>query len=149
VHNAQFANSTNKVLQFKNALQALECYNPTSIQVRVLVTQASVTAYVQDLLLRFFSYNSRKARKQENNYRLATYKDNFSNCPPPRILFWFTSSSFLKRPVLLKYLLLHPFFYEEATCESSTVKGLLYTAKAVPSKDYFMHLTLKNARKGR
>jgi hypothetical protein len=39
-------------------------------------------------------------------------------------------------------------FYKEATCKSSTVKGLLYTAKAVPSKDYFMHLTLKNARKG-
>ncbi len=39
-------------------------------------------------------------------------------------------------------------FYEVATCESSTVKGLLYAAKAVPSKDYFTHLTLKNARKG-
>jgi hypothetical protein len=40
-----------------------------------------------------------------------------------------------------------PFFYGEATCKSSTVKGLLYAAKAVPSKDYFMHLTLKNARR--
>ncbi len=58
------------------------------------------------------------------------------------------SSGFLKRPVSLKYWLLRPFFYEEATCKSSTIKGLLYTAKAVPSKDYFMHLTLKNARKG-
>ncbi len=76
------------------------------------------------------------------------YEDNLSMCPPPRILFWFTSSSFLKRPVLLKYWLLRPFFYKEAICESSTVKGLLYTAKAVPSKDYFTHLTLKNARKG-
>jgi hypothetical protein len=58
------------------------------------------------------------------------------------------SSGFLKRPVSLKYCLLRPFFYKEATCESSTVKVLLFAAKAVPSKDYFTHLTLKNARKG-
>jgi hypothetical protein len=76
------------------------------------------------------------------------YEDNFSMCPPPRILFWFMSSGFLKRPVSLKYWLLRPFFYEEATCKSSTVKGLLYAAKAVPSKDYFTHPTLTNAKKG-
>jgi hypothetical protein len=69
-------------------------------------------------------------------------------CPPPRILFWFMSSGLLKRPVLLKYWLLCPFFYKEAIWEGSTIKGLLYAAKAVPSKDYFMHLTLNNARKG-
>jgi hypothetical protein len=61
----------------------------------------------------------------------------------------FTSSGFLKRPVLLKYWLLRPFFYKVATCESSIIKGLLYAAKAVPSKDYFTHLTLKNTKKGR
>ncbi len=49
----------------------------------------------------------------------------------------------------MKYWLLRPFFYEKATSKSSTIKGLLYAAKAVPSKDYFMHLTLKNVRKGR
>ncbi len=138
----------NKVLRFKNALQASECYSPTSIQARVLVVQASVAAYLQDSPSRFFSYDLRNARKLENNYQQATYEDNFSMCPPPRILFWFTSSGFLKRPFSLKYWLLCPFFYEEATCKSSTVKGLLYAAKAVPSMDYFMHLTLKNARKG-
>ncbi len=53
---------------------------------------------------------------------------------------------FFKRPSL-KYWLLCPFFYEEATCKSSTVKWLLYTVKAIPSKDYFTHLILKNARK--
>ncbi len=146
---AQFANSTNKVLQFKNALQASECYSPTSIQARVLVVQASVAAYLQDLPSRFFSYDLRNARKQEHYYQRGTYKDNFSTCPQPRIRFWFTSSSFLKKPVLLKYWLLRPFFYKEATCKSSTVKGLLYAMKAVPSKDYFTHLTLKNVRKGR
>jgi hypothetical protein len=89
---------------------------------------------------------------QENKtkyYQRAMYEDNFSTFPQPRIRFWITSSGFLKRPVLLKYWLLRPFFYKEATCKNSTVKGLLYTAKAVPSKDYFMHLTLINARKGR
>ena len=101
--------STNKDLRFKNALQASECYSPTSIQARVLVVQASVAAYLQDSPSRFFSYYSRNVRKRENNYRRATYEDNFSTCPPPRILFWFTSSGFLKRPVSLKYWLLHTF----------------------------------------
>jgi hypothetical protein len=58
-------------------------------------------------------------------------------------------AGFASNPSCLKYWLLHPFFYEEATCEGSTIKGLPYPAKAVPSKDYFMHLTLTNARKGR
>jgi hypothetical protein len=55
---------------------------------------------------------------------------------------------FSRDPSRLKYWLLHPFFYKEATCKSSTIKEPLYTAKAVPSKDYFTHLTLINARKG-
>jgi hypothetical protein len=54
----------------------------------------------------------------------------------PEFSFWFTSNAFLSRLVLLKYWLLCPF---------STRKP---HAKAVPRKDYFMHLTLKNARKG-
>jgi hypothetical protein len=104
-------------------------YSPTSSQARVLVVQVSIAVYLQDLPSRFFSYYLRNARKQENYYRRATYKDNFSTCPQPRILFWFTSSGFLKRPVSLKYWLLCPFFYKEATCKSSTIKGLLYAAK--------------------
>jgi hypothetical protein len=56
------------------------------------------------------------------------------------------SSGFLKRPLSLKYWLLRPFFYEEATCESITIKGLLYAAKILPSKDYFTHLTLKKTQ---
>jgi hypothetical protein len=140
----------NKVLQYKNALQGSEPLQPyfkSSKGIRVI--QASVRAYLQDLSSRFFSYNLRNARKLENYYQWATYEDNISTCPQPRILFWFTCSGFLKRPILLKYWLLCPYFYKEATCDSSTVKGLLYAAKAVPSKDYFTHLTLKNARRGR
>ncbi len=97
----------------------------------------------------FFFLWFAQREKMRNYYQRATYKDNFSTCPEPRIPFWFTSSGFLKRPVSLKYWLLRPFFYKEATCKSSTVKGLLYAEKAVPPKDYFTHLTLKNARKGR
>jgi hypothetical protein len=63
-------------------------------------------------------------------------------------LFGSQVAVFLRDPCHLKYWLLHPFFYKEATCEGSTIKGILYAAKAVPSKDYFTHLTLKNVRKG-
>ncbi len=58
-----------------------------------------------------------------------------TDAPTRARFFWFTSNAFLKRPVSLKYWLLHPF---------STWKP---HAKAVPRKDCFMHLTLKNARK--
>ncbi len=59
---------------------------------------------------------------------LGTYKNqNF---------FWFMSNAVLRRPVSSKYWLLRPFSMRKPH------------AKAVPSKDYFMHLrTLKNARK--
>ncbi len=46
--------STDKVLRFKNALQASECYSPTSSHARVLVIQASVVAYLQVLPSIFF-----------------------------------------------------------------------------------------------
>ncbi len=125
------------------------CYSPTSSQVRVLVKQASVAAYLTRFAIEFFSYNLCNARKWNNYYQQATYEDNFSTFPQPRILFWFMSSGFLKRPISWSIGSYVPFFYKEATCKSSTIKGLLYAAKAVPSKDYFTHLTLKNARKGR
>ncbi len=58
-------------------------------------------------------------------------------------------ASFTSDSSRLKYWLLRPFFYKEAICKGSTLKGLLYAAKAVPSKDYFTHLTLTITRKGR
>jgi hypothetical protein len=39
---------------YKNALQALECYSPTSSQVRALVVQASVAAYLTRFAVKFF-----------------------------------------------------------------------------------------------
>ncbi len=123
-------------------------YSPTSIQARVSVVQASVTAYLTRFAIDFFSYDLLNMRKQRIYYWRATYKDNVSTHLQPRIPFLFTSSGFLKRPVSFEALAPMSFFCEEAKCEGSTIKGLLYAAKAVPSKDYFMHLTLKNARKG-
>jgi hypothetical protein len=58
-------------------------------------------------------------------------------------------AGFASNPSCSKYWLLCPFFYKEAICKGSIVKGPLYAVKAVPAKDYFMHLTLIIARKGR
>jgi hypothetical protein len=135
----------------KNNLQASEPLQPY-FKSRRGICQTSLCRGILNKIHRiFFSYDLLNARKRKKYYWRATYEDSFSMFPQPRILFWFMSSSFLKRPVLLKYWLLRPFFLKEATCKSSTVKGLLYAAKAVPPKDYFTftHLTLKNARKGR
>ncbi len=57
-------------------------------------------------------------------------------------------AGFASNPSHLKYWLLRSFFYKEAKCKGSTIKWLIYAAKAVPQKDYFMHLTLTIARKG-
>jgi hypothetical protein len=64
-------------------------------------------------------------------------------------LFGSRVAGFASNPSCLKYWLLHPFFYKEAICKGSTIKELLYAAKAVPWKDYFTHLPLTIARKGR
>jgi hypothetical protein len=119
--------------------QALECYSPTSSQARVLVVQASVGAYLQDLPSRFFSYNLLNARKQRNHYWWATYKDNFSRVLNQEFPFFlFTSSRFHKQPVLFEVLAPASLFlqgshmrreYRKRTTlhsKSSTSKGLLY-----------------------
>ncbi len=119
-------------------------YSPISSEGRVLVEQASVAVHLTRLAVKL----KLNTRKQKKYYQQDMCKDNFSTCPQPRILLWFRSSSFLKRPVSLKCWLLRPFFWLKASCKSSTVKGLLYKAKAEPSKDYFTHLTLKKHEKG-
>jgi hypothetical protein len=58
--------------------------------------------------------------------RTPSYAQLPTDTPTRTRFFWFTSNAFLKRPILLKYWLLHLFFYEEATCKSSTKKRLLY-----------------------
>jgi hypothetical protein len=152
-----YKNSTNKVqlTRFyeqgstnKKDLQASEPLKPYFKSKKGISQTGLRCVVLNKICCQFFSYDLRNARNRENYYQRATYKDNLSTFPQPRILFWFTSSSFLRRPVLFKYWLLRPFFYKEATCKSSTVQGLLYPAKAVPSKDYFMHLTLNKRKKG-
>ncbi len=106
--------------------QVSECYSPTSSQARVLVVQASVAVYLQDFPSRFFSYDSLNARKWRRSYQQATYKGNFSSVLNQEFpIFWFTSSSVYKQPVLLKYWLLRPF---------STRKPC---ARVVPEMDYY------------
>ncbi len=135
---------------YKTPFQASECYSPTSSQARVLVVQASVAAYLQDSPSGFFSYNFLNVRKQRNHYWRAKYDDNFARVLNQEFLFFGSRvAGFASNPSHLKYWLLCPFFYKEAICKGSPGKGLPYAAKAVPAKDYFTHLNLIIARKGR
>ncbi len=71
----------------KNTLQASECYSPTSSQARVLVVQAFVAAYLQDLPWRFFSYDLLNARKWRNDIPTSYMRGQLFTYPQPRILF--------------------------------------------------------------
>jgi hypothetical protein len=78
------------------------------------------------------------------------YEDNFSRVLNQEFPFFGSRvAGFASNLSCLKYWLLRPFFYKEAICKGSTGKGLPYAAKALPAKDYFTHLTLMIARKGR
>ncbi len=115
-----------------------KCYSPTLSQARVLIVQASVAAYLQDLPSRFFSYNSLNSRKQRIHTDKLRTRATFT-CPQPRIpFFWFTSSGAHKQPILFEVLA--PVFFilrgshvqrqdwKQTTLrgKSSTIKGLLY-----------------------
>ncbi len=137
--------SMNNVLRTRMTFKRRSRYSPTSSQGRVLVKQASIVAYLTRFAINFFSYKLLNTRKQKKKLPTSYVQGQLFNISSTKNSFWFTSSGFLKRPISLESWLLCPFFDEEATCKSSTVKGLLYAAKAVPSKDYFTHPTLKNA----
>ncbi len=123
---------------YKNPLQALECYSPTSSQARVLVVQASIAVYLTRFAIKFYSYDLLNARKWRNDYQWATYEDNFSCVLNQEFFFWFTSSGFDKQPILFEVLALASLFlqgshmqreyYKKTTLcsKSSTIKGLLY-----------------------
>ncbi len=115
-----------------------KCYSPTSSQTRVLVVQAFVATYLQDLPLRFFSYDLLNSRKQRIHTDELPTRATFT-CPQPRILFfWFTSSGVHKQLVSFE-VLASAFFilpgshvqrqYQKWTTlrsKSSTIKGLFY-----------------------
>ncbi len=137
---------------YKNALQASECYSPTSSQARVLAIQASIVAYLTRFAVNFFSYNLLNARIQRNDYQQAMYEDNFSHVLNQEFFFWFTSSGFRKQPILFEGLASTSLFlwgshmqreYCKRTTlpsESSTIKGLLYA----PDPDKCEKGTLSN-----
>ncbi len=77
-------------------------------------------------------------KQMTSSWELCPTRDFLQMHQQEPVFFWLTSNAFLKRPVLWKYWLLHPFSMRKPH------------AKAVPRKDFFTHLrTLKNARKGR
>ncbi len=77
-------------------------------------------------------------RKQRNDYRRATYEDNFSRVLNQEFFFWFTSSRFHKQPISFEVLAPASHFlqgshvrrqYRKRTTlrsKSSTIKRLLY-----------------------
>ncbi len=133
---------------YKNDSQASECYSPTSSQARVLVVQASVTGYLTRFAVNFFPTIRSMWENEEMTTNDLRTRTTFHVSSTKNSLFGSRLAGFASDPSCLKYWLLRPFFYKEATCKGSTIKWLPYAAKAVPSKDYFTHLTLKNVRKG-
>jgi hypothetical protein len=87
-----------------------------------------------------------KKKKRPRKARRWLQQRQGSVCPTPRIPF-FGSRVFGLRsgPSWLKYQLLRDLVYKEAMCKGSSGNGLLYAAKAVPSKDYFTHLFSKSS----
>jgi hypothetical protein len=110
-----------------------------SSQASILVVQASVVAYLQDLPSRFFSYDLRNTRKRRHSLLTSYVRGLLLTCPQPKIpFFWFTSSGFCKQPILFEVLAPVSLFlrgshmlreYRKRTnlrSKSSTSKGLLY-----------------------
>ncbi len=97
-----------------------KCYSPTSRQARVLVVQASVVAYLQDLPLRFFSYDLLNSRKQRIHTDKLHTRTTFT-CPQPRIPFFGSQVVvlFTSDPFCLKYWILRHFLFKEAMCKGS------------------------------
>jgi hypothetical protein len=114
-------------------------YSPTSRQVRVLIKQAPVAAYLQDLPSRFFFLQFAQREKAKNSYRRATYQGNFSSVLNQEFFFFGSRvAMFTSNLSCLKYWLLRHFLYGRrmrrqywkwtTLCsKSSTIKGLLYT----------------------
>ncbi len=102
-----------------------------SSQARVLVVQASIAVYLQDLPSRvsFPMIRSTRENKEMTTNELRT-RTFFHVSSTKNSIFGSQVAGFASNQSCLKYWLLPPFFYEEATCKGSTVKGLLYPAKS-------------------
>jgi hypothetical protein len=113
-------------------------YSPTSRQARLLVVQASITAYLQDSPSRFFFLQFAQCEKAKNHTDELRTRATFHMSSTKNSFFRFTSSGVHKQPVLFE-VLAHAFFilrgshvqrqYRKRTTlrsKSSTIKGLLY-----------------------
>ncbi len=117
-----------KISMYKTPFQASECYSPTSSQARVLVVQASIAAYLQDLPSRIFSYNSLNARKRRNHFVdvLRTRTTSHVSSTKNSLFFGSRVAGFASNPSCLNIGSCVPF---------STRKP---QAKGVPEKDYLI-----------
>jgi hypothetical protein len=125
-----------------------KCYSPISRQARVLVVQASVAAYLQDLPSRFFPYDLLNSRMQRIHTDELCTRATFT-CPQQRIPFFDSQVAvFTSDPSRLKYWLLRCFFYKEAMCEGSTRNRLHYAAKSSTIKGLLFAPDPDNRKKG-
>ncbi len=100
--------------------------SPTSRKARVLVVQASIVAFLQDLLSKiFFSYESLNARNQEKSIPTSYLQGIISYVPQPRIPFFLFTSSGSQATRLIWYTGSGIFYSTRKPC-----------AKAVPETDY-------------
>jgi hypothetical protein len=79
-------------------------YSPTSRKARVLVVQASVTAFLQDLPSKNFFPTSRLTQESEGFYTTSYVQGQRSRVLNQEIPFWFTSIGVQKQPVLVDVL---------------------------------------------
>jgi hypothetical protein len=82
-----------------------------------------------------------ESRRQENG----SAKERFRVSSTKKFLFLVHEYLGSERPVSFEYRLLRDLVYEEAMCEGSSDNGLPYTAKVVPTKDYFTHPVSKSS----
>ncbi len=153
VHNLQIPQNT-RFLRTRFYIQE----RPSSIRVLQPHFKSSEgisrTNLRRGVLIRFsikiFFLQFAQCKKTKKSLPTSYVQGQLFTCPQPRICFFGSRVAvFTSNPSCSKYQLLCPFFYKEATCKGSTIKGLFYSAKEVPWKDYFTHLTLTNTRKGR
>ncbi len=107
-------------------------YSPTSRKARVLVVQASVMAFLQDLSSKiFFLWVAQHEKSRKINTDKLPTRNNFLRSSTKNPFFGSQVLVFTSNPSRLKYWLRHFLFYAEAMCKGSTGNGLLYAAKAV------------------
>ncbi len=112
------------------------CYSPTSSQARVLVVQASVPAYLQDLPLRFFPTICTTLENEKITTDELRMRTTFQRVRNQEFFFGSRVAAFSEDPVevlapmshFLQGINMREQYRKRTTLcsESSTIKGLLY-----------------------